>query len=58
VLSTLMTDYQRRYSPHIAADVDAERPGVLRSLQRWSAIDPHDAADRLLEALAMTGRPD
>lgn len=52
VLSTLMTDYQRRHSPHIAAVIDAERPGVLANLARWNAIDPSDAIERLHDGLA------
>ena len=50
-LSTLLTDYQIKHSPHIAGAVSRERAGLLADLQRWSAIDPAQAARRIQEML-------
>lgn len=46
-LSALFTDYQIGRSPHIAAAVEAERPGILANLARWVALEP----ERIIEAL-------
>jgi hydroxylysine kinase len=58
VLSALMTDYQRRHSPHIAAEVDAERPAILSSLRTWISIDPGHALERLTEAIDRSDNDD
>jgi len=50
-LSTLLVDYQISHAPHIADAVAAERPGLLAGLERWLAIDPREALDRIQEAL-------
>ena len=51
VLSTLMTDFQRHHSPHIATDVNAERPAILASLTTWSALDRDEIVERLIASL-------
>ncbi len=51
-LSTLLTDYQIKHSPHIAEAVTRERVGLLADLERWLTIDPISAAERIQESLS------
>lgn len=51
VLSSLMTDFQVRTSPHIAKWVAAERVGILHCLERWVDVDVESLAGGLLELL-------
>jgi Ser/Thr protein kinase RdoA (MazF antagonist) len=46
-LSTLLVEYQIAHAPHIAAAVTAERPGLLANVERWLAVDPRAATDRV-----------
>ena len=50
-LSTLLVEHQISNAPHIADAVAAERPGLLANLERWLAIDPQRAAERIQEVL-------
>jgi len=50
-LSTLLVEYQVANTPHIAAAVAAELPGLRRDLGRWSAFDPRQVAAQLHDHL-------
>ncbi len=49
VLSTLLVEYQTQHTPHIAADVAAELPGLLVNIDAWQRFDGRDVA-RLVRA--------
>jgi Ser/Thr protein kinase RdoA (MazF antagonist) len=49
-LSTLLVDHQIANTPHIAAEVAAERPGLLAGLASWTDVDPTVAADSIAAA--------
>ena len=51
VLSTLLTNHQIANAPHIADAVAAELPGIVANLERWLAVDPRAAAERIRETL-------
>ena len=53
-LSTLLSEFQIRHTPHIAEAVANELPGILESLALWLAIDPAVAAERLHELIEET----
>ncbi len=50
-LSTLLTEYQINHTPHLAAAVAAERPGLLADLSRWRDLDPLMIAEQLHDHL-------
>jgi len=50
-LSTLLVEYQITHAPHIADAVAGERPGLLANVERWLAVDPRAAINRVREAL-------
>ncbi|HEY5663572.1 MAG TPA: phosphotransferase [Ilumatobacter sp.] len=49
-LSTLLIEHQIHHAPHISEAVRAERPGLLRNVATWLAVDARRAVARIREA--------